>query len=87
VHLLETATAEATLAGPLELTDAESAQTLTLDVTDDLRDACREEFERFRRGAERTCAAGGAVYVASRTDQPFQQLVLETVRRVGGPQR
>lgn len=87
IHLIAPAVADATLTGPMQLTDAENGETLTLDITPRLADACRAEFERFRLGVERTCVAGGAVYLASRTDQPFQQLVLETVRRTGRQSR
>jgi uncharacterized protein (DUF58 family) len=87
VHLISPAAADASLAGPVLLKDAESGAALTLDATDELRDACRAEFQRFCHGVERTCATGGATYVASRIDQPFQQLVLETIRRAGGNRR
>ncbi len=87
VHLIAPAVADATLTGPVQLTDAETGETLTLDSTPRLVDACRAEFERFRTGMERTCAAGGAAYIAGRTDQPFQQLIIETIRRTGGQPR
>jgi hypothetical protein len=71
------------LAGPVELTDAETGETVRLDVTDDLIESYRDRWKTFAEGCRKGTLAAGGTYVAAGTDQPFEKLILETLRRAG----
>ncbi len=81
VHLVSPADAEPPIEGASELESAETGDRMTVDVTPDLRHAYRRTFEDLIAGARRTCSSRGATYVSARTDQPFERLVLHTLRR------
>ena len=69
--------------GPVLLRDAETNQPVSLDVTDQVIDAYRRRQAVFVDGCRRMCVARGAVYVAAPTDQPFERLILRTLRQTG----
>ncbi|MFP4106690.1 MAG: DUF58 domain-containing protein [Phycisphaerae bacterium] len=83
VHLFSPEDADPAVRGPVLLEHAETDQKLTVDATEDVVQSYRQQWERFCEGCRRTARSRGAVYVAARTDQPFETLVLQTLRQAG----
>ncbi len=83
VHVFSPAETSGDLAGPVELTDAETGETVRLDVTDDLRASYRQRWADFAELCRKGARAAGGTYVAAACDQPFEKLILETLRRAG----
>jgi uncharacterized protein (DUF58 family) len=71
------------LGGALVLHDAETGGRLNVTVTEDVLASYRERFEAFASACGRACARQGCTYAAAPTDVPFDQLVLNTLRRAG----
>ncbi len=71
------------LSGPLLLEHAETPDRAVVDATEAVREAYRQSWETARRQHARTCVGRGALYVPVRTDEPFERLVLVTLRRAG----
>jgi len=83
LHLYSPLDASPELAGPLRLQQAETGETMVLHVTDEVRASYRLRWEKFAAGLARTAASRGATYVAAASNVPFEQLVLQTLRRAG----
>lgn len=75
--------AKGLLEGPVELHQAETGAEMAVDVTGELLASYRQQWEKYRSACERSCLACAATYVAAPTDAPFDQLVLQTLRRAG----
>jgi uncharacterized protein (DUF58 family) len=71
------------LAGALLLHDAETGGRLNVTVTEEVLASYRERFEAFASACERACVRQGCTYAAAPTEVPFDQLVLNTLRRAG----
>lgn len=71
----------------LELTDAETGQTMDIAVTPALRDAYLRAWTERREQIERVCLARQAVYVPAGTDTPIERLLGATLREAGVVQR
>jgi len=71
------------LGGPVLLRQAETLERMVVDVTDDVLASYRRQFAEFRAACERACVSHGAIYAAAPTDVPFEQLVLNTLKRAG----
>ncbi len=83
VHVISPDEAEGRLEGAVTLEHAETGRSLKLTADDALRAEYRKRWNRFRDACEKTCIARGGTYAAARTDQPFEQLILHTLRRAG----
>ena len=71
------------LAGPVLLNEAETPRRMSLNVTDDLLESYRRRFAEFRAACEHQCLARGATYAAAPAYVPFEQLILQTLKRAG----
>jgi uncharacterized protein (DUF58 family) len=80
LQILSQGEAAPELTGPVTLVDAETGEKIDLDVSltdlDNFRSAIAEGEESFRRFA----AARGIRYVGVRSDAPFEEVVLHTLR-------
>jgi len=83
LHVYSPLDANPDLAGPMVLQQAETGRTMTVDVTDDVRDSYRLRWAELCEALSRAAASQGAVYVAAPSDVPFEQLVLRTLRQAG----
>lgn len=83
VHLYDPSDAAVQLTGTILLRDAETDSEITVQITDELRRSYRRRWEQFLADCEGACVSRGAKYVASASDVPFEQLVLNTLRRAG----
>ncbi|MCE5325985.1 MAG: DUF58 domain-containing protein [Planctomycetaceae bacterium] len=73
--------------GPLLLRDAETARPMTVEVTEELAAAYRQRWEAFQSGCQRIAAVRGATYIAASADEPFERLILQTLRNSGRGER
>ncbi|MCE5279819.1 MAG: DUF58 domain-containing protein [Planctomycetaceae bacterium] len=83
VHVQSPEVSQPSWRGPLLLRDAESARPMTVDVSDELAAAYRQRWQAFQGGCQRVAAARGATYIAAPVDEPFEQLILLTLRKSG----
>jgi len=83
LHVYSPLDAAPELAGPILLQQAETDETLALDLTEELCRSYRERWQEFCAGLERTALSRGTTYVAAASDVPFEQLVLHALRRAG----
>ncbi|MDY6914552.1 MAG: DUF58 domain-containing protein [Planctomycetota bacterium] len=83
LHLYCEADASPQLAGPMLLSQAETNQQMNLHVTEAVLESYRRRWAAFLADCERTCRSQSAVYVAASTAQPFERLILRTLRRAG----
>ena len=83
LHVFSPADASPALAGPVQLRQAETDDTMVLDVTEEVRASYRQRWRAFCEGLARTALSRAATYVAAGTDVPFEQLVLQTLRQAG----
>jgi uncharacterized protein (DUF58 family) len=83
VQLYDPADAAVQLTGTMLLREAETGIEITVQITDELRRSYRRRWEQFLADCERACISRGARYVAAASDVPFEQLVLNTLRRAG----
>ena len=83
LHLYSPGDADPQLAGPILLQQAETAQRMSLHVTDDVLGSYRAGWRQFSAACERTCLARGVTYVAVNTDSPFERLILSSLRQAG----
>lgn len=81
LHVYSPLDAEPELAGPMVLQQAETHRTMTVDVTDAVRESYRLRWAELCEGLSRTALGRGAAYVAAPSDVPFEQLVLRTLRQ------
>jgi uncharacterized protein (DUF58 family) len=83
VHVISPQDAAGHSDGAVSLQAVEDGGRLDLDITDDLRTAYRECWESFIETCRRSCLSRQSVYVGASTDEPFEKLVLESLRRAG----
>jgi uncharacterized protein (DUF58 family) len=83
LHTYSRADAEPVLSGPVRLRDAETGREVNLQINEPLRESYRRCWGDFRETLESACRTHKVIYVAACTDQPFEQLVLQTLRRAG----
>jgi uncharacterized protein (DUF58 family) len=83
LHVCSPLDASPPLGGAMLLRQAETGQTMALNVTDAVRESCRQRWRRFRVGLERTTLARGATYVAAETDVSVERFVLRILRQAG----
>jgi len=83
LHVYSGADESPSLNGPVLLHQAETLERMALDVTDDLLESYRRRFAEFRAACEHACLSRGATYAAAPTYVPFEQLVLQTLKRAG----
>ena len=83
LHLFSRSEAVPSLRGPMLLDQAETAQRMSVNVTDEVLANYRRCWQRFRTGCERACLSRGATYIAAPTDVPFERLVLMSLKKAG----
>jgi uncharacterized protein (DUF58 family) len=83
VHLFSPRDEHPDLDGPVRLHDAETGQSLAVDIDAACRDRLGEAFTAHRRAIETRCGHEEGVYLAVRNDQPFERLVLAGLQRAG----
>jgi len=83
LHLYTPADASPLLRGPMLLHQVETAQRISMNVTEELLESYRLRWREFQAGCERTCVSRGATYVAAETSVPFERLVLQALRQAG----
>ena len=85
IHVLSPAEVhpELALVGDLRLRDVETGATEEVSIDGALLDQYRERYEHWQGGIERFCKRRGLGYTLVTTDQPFEDLVLQYMRRQG----
>jgi len=83
LHLFAREDASPTLAGPMLLKQAEKQTQFSADINDDLLASYRTRWVAFQRRCESACLARESIYVSACTDVPFDELILNTLRRAG----
>jgi len=83
LHLFSREDAAPTLAGPMLLKQAEKQTQFSANITDALLASYRRRWRAFQRGCESACLARESIYVSACTDMPFEDLVLNALRRAG----
>lgn len=71
------------IAGELELFDSEDGSRLELSVSPLLLDEYRREFESYCKEIESFCRRFGAGSLRAASDEPFEEIVLNTLRARG----
>ena len=83
LHLFAREDASPALAGPMLLKQAEKQTQFSADINDDLLASYRTRWAAFQRGCESACLARESIYVSACTDTPFDELILNSLRRAG----
>lgn len=83
LHVYSPQEADPLLTGAVRLQQAETRETMSLHVTDRVRESYRGRWHAFCAALARAALARGAVYVAAGSDVPFERLVLHALRRAG----
>jgi uncharacterized protein (DUF58 family) len=85
IHILSPAEIhpELALVGDLRLRDVETGATEEVSIDGALLDQYRQRYEAWQGGIERFCRRRGITYTLVTTDQPFEDLVLQYLRRQG----
>jgi uncharacterized protein (DUF58 family) len=83
VHLLSPDEVSPPLTGNLRLVDRETGQARDVSIDDRLLDLYRTHLADWRERLHAECAQRGISYLPVVTDQPFDDLVLGTLRRAG----
>jgi len=81
IHVVSPADSEPPLNGEITLVDAETRVAHDLTVTPTLLRAYADEFEAYCAELDRYCSLYGFGYVRTRTDLPFEDLVLHVLRQ------
>lgn len=81
VHVLSREEVEPPQAGPLELTDSETGEKIEITITDAARDAYRSAIGETVQAIESHCAHVGLRALHFVSDQPFEEGVIEYLRR------
>jgi uncharacterized protein (DUF58 family) len=74
---------EEALVGDVSVTDAETGEQRRLDVTPAMAVEYRRAWEAHAREIASSCARGGAGYIRVIVEQPFERLILHTLRAGG----
>jgi uncharacterized protein (DUF58 family) len=82
-HVLSPQEFEPDLPDQVELVDEETGQPLVLDGTLPLVEAYKQELARHCASIEDACRREGWSYLMARTDTPFEELMLMSLRRAG----
>jgi len=83
LHLLSPDEVNPALAGDVQLRDVESGQTQDASVNSTLTRLYREQFAAWQADLTATCARWGINYAQISTDVPFEQVILQHLRRRG----
>jgi len=85
IHLFSPSDArgEARAKGPMMFQHAETGRRMSLWLTDEVLDAYRRKWGEFQDRCRKICLSRGATCVPARTDMPFEQLILTTLKRAG----
>lgn len=82
-HLLSPQEIDPDLVGDLRLVDAEDGVTAEVTISKPLLKTYRQNLDRFRGEIQRYCSRRGMHYVFTSTAIPFDQLILNYLRRRG----
>lgn len=83
IHVLSAEEIDPPLTGDLRLTDAEDGDLAEITITAPLLERYKRTLEAFKTGLRDWCAARGIHYTFTSTQEPFEKLVLEYMRRNG----
>jgi uncharacterized protein (DUF58 family) len=85
IHILSPAEVhpELALVGDLRLRDVETGATEEVSIDGALLDQYRQRYESWQGGIERFCRKRGIPYTLVTTDQPFEDLILQYLRKQG----
>lgn len=81
VHCLSPQEAQPELLGDLRLHDTETGRFREVTLTESLLRRYRETFQGWCENLERFCRKSGVGYVRARTDAPFQDTIIQMLRR------
>ena len=71
------------LAGAVTLENVENGRTVDMLADEKLLDSYRSQWAMFVHRCEECCLSRRAIYVPATTDEPFEMLILETLRKAG----
>ena len=80
IHLLDPAEAEPQVGEDLDLVDAETGDVVTVSLTQAAIRAYRRAFDEFLLRVRELCRRHEIGYVPARTDERFEDLILEALR-------
>ena len=83
LHIISPADSEPPAAGGVLLEEIETQQRQSITITPSVAESYRRVWAKFCTGCQAVCTSGGATYVAARTDQPLDRLILQTLRKAG----
>ena len=83
MQILDPEEASPSLAGDWRLIDSETGDAVAVELTQDTIDAYKRRFDVFRGDLAKIAQRLDAEYVAVTTDIPFEDMVLQYLRRGG----
>jgi uncharacterized protein (DUF58 family) len=83
LHLIDPSEGQPTLKGDLDLMDSETGQLRPVTVTERHLKLYRQLYEDFLNRSEHACRQREVDYLRSTTEVPFEELVLQVLRRGG----
>ncbi|MDA7866957.1 hypothetical protein N9B57_03370, partial [Verrucomicrobia bacterium] len=81
VHCVSPQEADPRLLGDLRLVDSENERFRDITVTEGMMRKYRETFQGYCSSIEKFCRSKSIGYVRCRTDQAFQDVVIQMLRR------
>ena len=81
IHCVTPQESDPQLFGDLRLHDAETGRFREVTLTEALLKKYRETFSEYCNGLERYCRSNELGYVRCRTDVPFQDVIVQMLRR------
>ena len=83
IHTLAPEDVEPPITGHLRLYDSETSDFTEITASELLLKTYRRTYEAFTSSLKDFCSRNGMAYMLTTTDQPFDRLVLESLRRGG----
>ena len=83
LHLYAPQDASPAASGPVQLKDAEDGREMPLNITNEVLQSYHRSWEEFCSRCRAACIAREAIYISAVTTLPFEQLILQTLRKAG----
>ena len=81
IHIMSEEELHPSLSGELKLQDAETGETKEITITDRMLEGYQERLASFCNDLNQFCAKNNVTYLRINTSQPFEDLILKTLRR------
>ncbi len=81
IHVMSEEELHPSLSGELKLQDAETGETKEITVTDRMLKSYQDRLASFCHNLDQFCTTNNATYLRIDTSQPFEDLILKTLRK------